>query len=383
MSIPTIPTATEVKARIVAFIEAETNQTTPDMAKSFSKVLAGAIAGLIVLMYQAIFWVYRQIFPSMADDDSLELLGSQVDVERISAIKAVLEAEVPGTEGTSVPTGTYFRSSSSEVYKVTTSGEVDSTGIAEVTLTAVTAGEAGSLATGSELDIVSPITGLTGTAEITSTTTSGDDEETIDLFRVRVANGFKKRRTGGSPADYESWGLEAPNFDWVSPLDSDDLPGDIILYAKVDDQTDGIPTDDQLTELENYCKYEDGDSDNGRTRHPIGPPLTAYAITRFEFDVIVYLQDGTDEIQDNIETAITSYIEEDRYPYNEAISSVRIDTISEGGISSAANDVAEAADATVTSIILSETDTGTVITSYELFGGEWGKVGTITFEEVT
>jgi len=48
MPIPTIPTAAEIKARIIADIENELNQTTPALFKAFNRVLAGAIAGFIL-----------------------------------------------------------------------------------------------------------------------------------------------------------------------------------------------------------------------------------------------------------------------------------------------------------------------------------------------
>ncbi len=39
MSIPTIPTATEIKDRIVADLETKLNQTTPDLLKAFNKLM--------------------------------------------------------------------------------------------------------------------------------------------------------------------------------------------------------------------------------------------------------------------------------------------------------------------------------------------------------
>ncbi len=380
MAFPTIPTIEEIKDRIIADLDTALNQSTPAFAKSFNRKLAGALAAVFALAYQVAYWVYRQIFIDTADDDTLADHGELVDVYQESAVKAVLIAAVPGTEGTTVPEDTKFKSAAGYFYKVTTSGDVGSAGYAEVTLTATESGESGNLADGSELDIVSPVTGLDGTCTIESTETSGDDAETTDSFRSRISSAYKKSRTGGSPADYESWGLETPNFDWVSPVDSEDLPGDITVYGKVDNQTDGIPTDDQLLELESYLKSSDPDDTAIRDRHPIGPGITVEAITRHLFDVTVYIQDGTTAIEEDIEDAITSYVEDNRYPYNEAIDSSRADTISEGGISSAASDVADTA--TVTAVILKETSTSNTITSYTLYGGEFAKINSITFEDV-
>ena len=86
MAIPTIPTAKEIRDRIIADIENKLNQTTPALPKAFNRVLAGAISGMILLLYQAIVWTYRQIFPSTADDLTLELLGSLVNIVRLPAV---------------------------------------------------------------------------------------------------------------------------------------------------------------------------------------------------------------------------------------------------------------------------------------------------------
>lgn len=378
MAIPTIPTIAEIRDRIITDLNDKLNQTTPWLPKAFNRVLAGALAGVIVLLYQAILWTYRQIFPSTADIASLILLGELVGISQQKAIPAIITSTVPGTEGETVSIGTLFRTPAGVVYKVTTGGTI-SGGTATVNLTCQESGEIGNVPNGTILDIVSPDPVLDGTATVTDTTQSGDDDESADEFRVRVLNAYKKRRTGGSPADYEAWGLEAPNFVWVSPLDDPIVTGEVQVYGKVDNQTDGIPTTPQLAELYNYLVY---DPDTGlRNRHPIGPDVETLPIERFLFDIEIFIQNPSVEIQTAIDNAVTDYVETQE-PFNEAIHSIRKDTISEGGISGIANEVANPEGATVTSVILSETSTGNVIQSYQLFGGTWGKVNSITFTEV-
>ena len=378
MPIPTIPTAAEIKNRIVSDLENKLNQTTPILPKAFNRVLAGAIAGIILLLYQAIIWTYAQIFPEKADDISLSLLGALVNILRIPAVFAVLQADVTGVETYVVQTGVLFRSSNDVVYKVTTGGTI-SGGTTSIVLTAQEAGEIGNLPNGSILDIVQPDSNLDGTATITATNTSGDDQESLDSFRSRVSSEYKKRRTGGAPADYETWGLETPNFNWISPLDDPGLAGEVIVYGRVDNQTDGIPTGDQLTELESFLNV---DPLTGlRTRHPIGPPTDEQPISRFLFDIEIFIQNGTGAIEADVENAVTDYVETQE-PFNEAIHTIRKDTISEGGISAIANDVANPQGATITSVTLTQLSPVLIIQSYQLFGGEFGKVDTITFTPV-
>ena len=377
MSIPVIPTLTEIKDRIVADLNSTLNQTTPALPKAFNKVLAGAISGFILLLYQATIWVYRQIYPSTADEKSLELLGALVNITRLPAVFAVLQADVTGTTGYTI-VDDLFRSSTNVVYKVTT-GATIAGGTASVVLTAQESGEIGNLPNSTILDIVSPNANLDGTATISVTNTSGDDAESLDSYRTRVISEYSKRRTGGAPADYEAWGLETPNFDWISPLDEPDTAGEVQVYGRVDNQTDGIPTVDQLIELETFLNV---DPVTGlRTRHPIGPPTTELPITRFLFDIEIFIQNTTPAIEASIITAVTTYVETQE-PFNEAIRTLKKDTISQGGIADIGNDIANPEGATVTAVILEQTAPPLVIQSYQLFGGEFGKVNSITFTEV-
>ena len=195
MAIPTIPTAAEIKARIIADLENSLSQTTPALFKAFNRVLAGAIAGFILLLYQAILFTYRQIFPDTADEVALNLLGVLVGINRLPAVFAVIQADVTGTNGYTLQTGVQFRGSQGVVYKVTTGGVIAS-GFISAELTALESGEIGNLPNGTILDIVQPDSNLDGTAEITATNTSGDDQETLDSYRTRVSAEYKKRRTG-------------------------------------------------------------------------------------------------------------------------------------------------------------------------------------------
>ncbi len=378
MPIPTIPTAAEIKARIIADLENSLNQTTPALFKAFNRVFAGAIAGFILLIYQAVLWTYRQIFPDTADEVALNLAGALVNILRLPAVFAAIQCDVTGVNGYTLQQGVTFRGSNNIVYKVTTGGVI-AAGVISAELTAQESGEIGNLPNGTILDIVQPDANLDGIAEITSSNTSGDDQESLDSYRTRVSAEYKKRRTGGAPADYEAWGLETPNFDWISPLDDPDTAGEVIVYGRVDNQTDGIASGNQLTELGNFLNL---DPVTGlRTRHPIGPPTTENAITRFLFDIEIFLQNGTGPIEADITIAVTDHTETQE-PFNEAIHFIRKDTISEGGISAIANDVANPQSATVTAVVLTQVSPVQIVQSYQLFGGEFGKVNSITYTPV-
>ena len=379
MAMPTIPTVAEIRARIIADMETAIGQTTPWLPKALTRVIAGAIAGLDVLLYDSILWVYAQIFPETADYAALVLLGKLVSIVPTSAVKSVITANVYGTTSETVAAGTtYFSTPSGAVYQVTTGGTIAG-GLFLATLTALIAGEAANVADGVELSIVTADPVLTGTAIVVSTMTDGEDAESEEQFRVRVIARYKRRHTCGSPADYYLWGLEAPHFIWVSPV-AGDAPGDVWVYGEVDNETDGIPTSAQLVTLADYLT---NDPDTGlATRKPIGDTLTCLPITRkvFNFEINIY------NSSDTVETAITAAIDEyldSLAPYNEGVTLERADAVTNTGASAASNDVASEAGAVILQLIVREATTGGEINSYILYGGEKAKIGTVAYTRIS
>jgi len=378
MAIPTLPSITEIRARIIADVESVIGQTVPLLPKSFVGAIAGAVAGWHLLQYKAALWVYRQIFPDTADYDALVLLGKLVGIAPTDPVKWVGVVSLTGTNGSVVTSGVLASGSNGEVYEITTGGTVAG-GVASVTFTAITSGDSGTLANGETLTLLEAVTGFTGTGTVTSTTTDGADAETEEHFRNRVNIRYKKRLTGGSPADYELWGLETPNFIWVNPLDGD-APGEVIVYGEVDNQTDGIPTAGQLTSLLSYLTV---DPETGlAARSPIGDEITCLPISRKIFDVEIQIKDGTTDIKANITTALSDYMY-GLEPYNEGLSLVRDDAVTDSGASAAAGEIAREGGATILQLVVRENSTSAQVNNYILYGGEKAKLGTVTFTDIS
>ena len=379
MAMPTIPTVAEIKARIVADIETEIGQTTPSLPKSWNSVIAGACAGVIVLLYQAALWVYRQIFPETADYAALVLLGKLVQIYPARSNQAVITANVYGTIGESVVSGTtLFKSDTGTIYLVTTGGVIGAVGYVECTLTAQTYGDIGNIEDGAELRIVTPDTALTGTAIVTGTTTEGADNETEASFRARVIARYKKRFTGGSPADYELWGLEAPHFIWVSPYAGNE-PGTVWIYGEVDNQVDGIPDTAQLATLKEYVTV---DPEAGlETRRPIGAEITTFPISRKTFNFDISISGASTATKSDIETVLSDYLLS-LSPYNEGVTLERNDAVTDTGASSVVNDVARSNGATVISLIVRDGDSSSPLANYILYGGQKAKLGTVSFTDM-
>lgn len=378
MAIPTIPSIEEIKERIVSDIAGKINQKVPELPLSFVKVLASALAGMFFLLYQAILWVYKQIFPASADFENLVLLGQIVGITPVAAVSAIILCDIPGT-GVQVLAGELFVGSNQVTYRVTTTTVITGGVASDVPLLALSSGDIGNLANGEILDIAQTNLDLTGTAEVVDTSTSGADAESIESYSARVSLRYRTRYITGSPGAYALNGLETPNFVWVGPYADELLPGKVNVYGKVDNQTDGIPTSAQLTELKNYITF---DPETGKEyRRAISDTIETLAISRREFDIEIFINAGTPEINANVQEAIENHIDS-LEPYIEGVSGSRKNVLTNTDTASEADAAAIPDGAKVTTVTITDVITGLTETNYTFYGGVFGKWRTITFTAV-
>lgn len=379
MAIPQIPTIEEIKDRIVTDIADKLNKSVPVLPISFIKVLAGAVAGMFFLCYQAILWVYKQIFPSSAEYANLKLLGSIVGISPTQPVSAIILCTVPGTTGAWVYAGVTFIGTNGVTYRVTTDTEIIAGNATDVPMLALTTGDIGNLENGEILDIVRTNLNLTGTATVTDTDTTGADEESEASFSARVTIRYRTRYITGSTGAYVLNGLECPNFTWVGVFSDETVPNIITVYGRVDNQTDGIPTTAQLDELEDCMTYDP--TTGKKYRKPTGDILDMNAISNREFDIEIFINNGSPTINSLIETAIDDYITA-LEPYIEGVSTSRKDVLTNTDAATAADSVAVQNDAKVTTVIITDVLTGNTETNYTLYGGEFAKWRNVTFTAV-
>jgi uncharacterized phage protein gp47/JayE len=379
MALPQIPTIAEIYDRIVTDITGKINQGVPSLPLSLVKVFSKSVAAPVFLLYQAILWVYKQIFPSSAEYDTIKMLGSIVGLYPDNPISAVLLCTVPGTTGAWVYSGETFIGTNNIIYRVTTNTEIIAGEATNVPLLALTSGEEGNLDVGEILDIMQTNLSLTGTAEVTSISTTGSDEQSQESFRAEVEARYRRKITGGSPADYYFWGLEAPNFDWIGVYATVDTPGGVTLYGHVDNQTDGIPTSTQLDDLEYYVKY---DPNTGKLhRAPLSDTLTINATDVEEYDLEFTILDGTPALKSDIEDEVTEYLPTLR-PYIEGISDIKKNILGSSNLEDIANDIASSTDAYITKCEITEVSTSTTEDYFTLDGGTMVKVRNITWVDI-
>lgn len=370
------PKLSDIQSQIVSDIESKTGQSIPLLAKAVWKIWAFALAGIWLILYKYGSDAFKQRFAQTASRKFLILIGGLIGINIQSATIWDGQAQVTSTtdQGNLEAGIQLVNNNTGTVYTVTTT-IAKSIGTMTFDLASTVSGEIGDLLVSDVLDFVSPIPGLANTATISTVTTSGEDEEDLEIYRRRVINGYQKKPQGGAEADYEEWGLEASNAISIFPFPTPSVPGQVDIYAEVDNQTDGIPTSAQLTTIEQYIKY---DPTTGRkTRRPMTAELNMYAITRSAYDLnITGLSPDTTDNRTAINTAVTELLLA-KAPYVDGLTVTRNDSISQAECFSTVFTTASNLGATISGVTLEKASVQ--IDLDVLSAGEKAKLGTITW----
>lgn len=371
----TIPSIEEIKNRIIYDVEGSINETIPALPLSFVKVLAAALSGLIYLLYQAILWVYKQIFPASADYFNLVLLGEIVGLTPVRSAQAILLCDIPGS-GSQVSQGTLFIGSNGITYSVQTTTSIIGGIASDVPLLSLTSGEIGNLAVGEILEITQTDLSLDGTAEVVGSEQTGADQESREDFSARVSLRYRTRDIAGTPGGYALNGLETPTFIWIGPYGNPTLPGTVDVYGKVNNQADGIPTVDQLNELKDYLSFDP--STGKEIRRPIGDTINTLPIVVREFDLVVFINESNPDLNAQIEDAVKTFIST-LEPYVIGVSDFRKNVLTNTDVAGVADSIAEQEGAKVTNVVITDVVTGLVENNYTFYGGEFGKFRDVSF----
>lgn len=382
MALPNIPSIQEIYERIISDIETaieenpeiETGQKIPTLTITLIRIIAKAFAGVCHLLYKKIVDLYYEIFPQTASEEGLVEHGLMFDIKQSTPVQTILTADVPGTSGI-VSAGTLFKSSDNGViYRVVSDVDING-GIAPVSMLALTGGNLGNLENGSVLDISRPLSNLEGIATVTGITQSGSDGESITSLKSRVILRYKTQANDGL-VKYALWALEFPECINAYPWNKTTQTAFVEIYCEVNDQTDGIPTEDQLRQiLENYIDV-DPDTQK-RTRRAAGIEVETYPISRSSFDVqVAGLTPDTSDIRNSISEAATSYFL-GKEPYLEGVSIAKNDNITQAEITAVIASVASSNEASVTSVVLFFD--GLSISEYFLSRGEKAKLDVLVY----
>lgn len=397
----TTPTTSEISENIIAQIQISLNQTIPLLPKSFTRVLAKALSGVIVLLYKYGGFIFLQMFVTTASTKPTEINGKIVTPiiewgrlvgagDPIEATRAELLIDITvETIGGTLPSGTQLIKSETGVTYVTLGSVLLSTSTVQATVRAVAdqaggggAGTIGNLTAGDTLSFANPLGNVSPVATVSAQTVTGAEGEGLDTaYRQRVIDRFQKKPQGGAYSDYEIWGEEAAGIINVYPYTGNN-PGQVDVYVEAtvasSGSADGIPTTAQLQAVLDLINYDSGGL---ATRRPAGALVNTLAITRQGFDVIVedLVVDNLADVQSQITSALTGFFLAAE-PYIVGLSvPPRHDRITRSAIIGLVEDIVTANNGTFTTARFVYTGLGGSLETYILAQGEKAKLVNMSF----
>jgi len=368
MSVQT-PTTRALSDQIVADLQDSLAQTIPILPKAFVRVLAWALAGVVVLLYKYASFIALQLFIAHASAQETTVNGKKIvplfewgiliGVGRPNAaVAAQLSTTVTVTNqsGSLAARSVLLYSPTRVVYETVADVALDAPTV-NVTVRAIGddqggdgSGAIGNLEAGAVLSFANSPANVATDVEVVSQVVTGADAETIGAYRQRLIKRVQRRPQGGAYADYQAWGEEVEGIVAIYPYAGD--PGEVDIYVEATEASsgspDGIPTSPQLDAvLESIELNEAGLA----TRRPVNAAPNVLPITRVAFAVTV---SGLDPDNEENEAAISEGLDEylrSRKPYIVGLSSLpREDRITEAAISGIVDDIVNAQGATVTTV---------------------------------
>lgn len=318
------PTLTELYNSVLNDLQSELGVTIPVFGKNFLRVFAAVQAGKLKLIYLSIAFVQRNVFPDLADSESvggtLERFGRiKLGRERFSATSGVYTIELNGIDGSTIPAGSLFKSnddsaSPSKIFQSVALGTVSS-GVVTVQVQALEGGLDSRLAVNDNITSVSPLLNIDDVAVVISEDTIPLDQESIENYRTAILNSFRLEPQGGSGTDYRLWSADAQGVQEVYPYAKSGGVNEVDVYveATIADSVDGkgTPSAALLVDVEDVINFDPDTTQllNQRGRRPLTAILDVLPIS--PKDVIITINNPTNIDQDdenNIESALSTYV---------------------------------------------------------------------------
>lgn len=154
-------------------------------------------------------WIFKQIFPDLADLENLIRHAAERGIFRKPASLATGGAVlVTGTVGDPIPLGSELKTRSGIALINTVDAVIGVTGSASVPVNASVAGASGNLPVDTALTFTSAPAGINAAATMTVATTGGYDQESPASLLDRLLFYLRNPPQGGSQDDYKLWARE-------------------------------------------------------------------------------------------------------------------------------------------------------------------------------
>lgn len=300
------PTLPQLIDRAAADIETRLPGTDARLRRSNLGVLSRVHAGAVHGLYGYLDWLARQIMPDSAEMEHMERWAAIWGVSRKPGSPSRGPVTFAGSNGSVVPLGTLLQRSDGAEYATDEDVSVAG-GSATVTVTAVEPGLGGNTEAYSSLTLVSPVSGVQGTATVSAAgLTGGADTEDDASLRERLLDRIQEPPHGGARFDYRKWALEVPGVTraWAYPLELG--LGTVSVRFVTDDDPGGlIPDGPKVEEVQAYIDE----------RRPVTADVTVVAPVAVALDfTIEALQPDTAAVREAIEAELADLLRRSAEP---------------------------------------------------------------------
>jgi hypothetical protein len=389
-------TIEEIKSLLINAFQQEFNKKLRILPKSFIRIFSTVLAGIFIILYKQIGWLFLQLFPETAYWHEVTILG--VKIRPLIKWGVLIGVGLPKTgdrwageitvdvtsPDTVLAAGSQLKSDlTGKIYIVDTLKEL--TGETEtVSVSCTVTGSMGSLAVGDILKFVSPLGNVKKEAAVSDITHDGTDDESEGDYRYRVVNRYRMQPQGGALADYRLWASDAPGVLNTYPYNDEDNPAGVLLYVSGNPAVyeDRIPSPALLIQVGEACTY------NPETGKANRKPMTAILdpagtgtytnirpVTLKTFDVYITGLTGipAPDFAEEVRPAIQEYFL-GREPYIRGLSddNNKTNIVSKNNVTSTVDQIAISVKAEFDSVVMKM---GVVTTaSYTLGMGELAKL---------
>ena len=292
------PSLQTILARLRADLNGQLRAGDARVPRTMPYVIATVLSGTVHLIYGAIAFLARQLFPDTATGTYLvrhaKWRGVQAKVATTATDGA---AAFTGTAGAVVPSGTQWQRQDGVLYVTTAPVTLDGSGNGNAPIVCTKVGAAGNVALGVQLTAVSPVTAVTSTATVSTEATLGTDDEPTEDLRARLLAWMAAPPQGGSFADWQRWPKDTPGVAvrnvWVTPWGAG--PGTMVVRFSVNGTGAGqIPSGGQVSAVHAYLD----------TVRPAQSILTVVAPTPQPVTFDLHVEPDTSDVRAAVEAAL-------------------------------------------------------------------------------
>jgi uncharacterized phage protein gp47/JayE len=394
-----VPSSKELYDEIIASLEAELASEIPIYRKAFLRVLSVVLSGVIALLYRVSNALALDFFPQTATDGTVDLNGSKYNplellrvragVEpRQAAIPARHEVTISFTSAEVLNKGSFMVGDNNKIVYITEDvATVSEAGTTTVSIIALEDGQgnpetgaSGTLQNGDLLTIKDAPSYVSASCTSSATLRPGEDAETSLSFRTRVVEATQASLHGGALNDIKQFAKLVPQVTRVFPY-TGMLPGSVDVYVEVSDQTDGIPTTEEIELVEKAIRFTEIEGVNFADRSdanllPIGHPISMTSFS-VEIDALTGVN-SLAYVQVKCEQALYKYFQEREPDVPGLTEPPKKNLIATSSVSGIVQGVVQYYGGSVGDVVVKDS-TGEAVATYVLSEGELCKLTGVTW----